>query len=105
MSPLQVEGYAHLLGQIGNVQSTPQLETPAYNILKKTGEYEIRQYDPYLVAETNMPVGSGPAAGDGFQTLASYLFGSNNRFGPPTFCNRGNCVGPIMTTLACEVIA
>jgi SOUL heme-binding protein len=76
---LQVEGYFHLARQLGNPQTTPNLETPSYRVLKKTGEYEVREYDPFLVAETSMPLGVGPASGDGFQTLASYLFGANNR--------------------------
>eukprot|EP00884_Botryococcus_braunii_P014203 jgi/Botrbrau1/22784/Bobra.0132s0110.1 len=74
-----VEGYFHLARQLGNPQTTPDLETPTYRVLKKTAEYEIREYDPFLVAETSMPLGVGPASGDGFQTLASYLFGANNR--------------------------
>ena len=36
----------------------------------------MRRYEPYLVAEVDMP-GSRPVAGDGFNDLAGYIFGGN----------------------------
>ena len=42
-------------------------------------EYEVRQYSPFLVADTSMPRGRGPAAGEGFTDLANYIFGGNDR--------------------------
>ena len=42
-------------------------------------DYEIRQYAPFLVADTSMPRGRGPAAGEGFTELANYIFGGNDR--------------------------
>ncbi|KAK9824687.1 hypothetical protein WJX72_012392 [[Myrmecia] bisecta] len=76
---LSVEGVAHVVQQLTSLQTTPSLDTPPYTVLKKTREYEIRKYKPYLVAETDMPSGSGPAAGDGFNTLAGYIFGGNDK--------------------------
>ena len=32
-----------------------------------------------MVAEVDMPRGAGPAAGEGFNDLAGYIFGGNNR--------------------------
>ena len=49
-------------------------------MLKKAAEYEVRRYSPYLVAETPMPRGSRPAAGSGFNDLASFIFGGNSRW-------------------------
>ena len=43
-------------------------------------EYEVRQYSPFLVADTSMPQGRGPAAGEGFTELANYIFGGNDRW-------------------------
>jgi hypothetical protein len=40
------------------VQLTPDLETPAYTVLKATRGYELRRYQPFIVAETAMPRGS-----------------------------------------------
>ena len=34
-----------------------------------------------MVAEVDMPRGAGPAAGEGFNDLAGYIFGGNNRCG------------------------
>jgi hypothetical protein len=70
------------------------METPAYTLLKRTRDYEVRRYAPFLVAECAMgdgpatgatsttgsseqvnPAGSGTAA---FRQLAAYIFGSGN---------------------------
>jgi SOUL heme-binding protein len=41
---------------------------------------QIRRYEPYMVAEVDMPQDAGPAAGEGFNDLAGYIFGGNNRY-------------------------
>ena len=76
---LQLEGIAHVIRQLTSLQTTPDLESPQYIVLYKVKEYEIRQYSPYLVAETNMSSGGRPAGGDGFNDLAGYIFGGNNK--------------------------
>ena len=76
---MQLEGLSYVLRSLGNLQLTPDLDTPRYTVLKRTAEYEIRKYDPYIVAEVPMPSASGPAAGDGFNELARYIFGGNDR--------------------------
>ena len=58
-------------------QTNPRLEGPSYTVLKKTKDYEIRQYQAYLAAEIGMST-SKPAGSDGFNNLASYIFGQNN---------------------------
>mmetsp|Transcript_7999 Transcript_7999/g.8765 ORF Transcript_7999/g.8765 Transcript_7999/m.8765 type:complete len:406 (-) Transcript_7999:3376-4593(-) len=81
------------------VKSTPiGLETPSYEVLKKTDEFEIRQYARYSVVTTrytsddsstvsyldgsNIPVDSFAGA-TSFQRLAGYLFGENSLNGKP----------------------
>lgn len=59
------------------VQLTPKLGTPAYSVLFKKDDYEVRRYERYNVAETSMGAGAGPAAGEGFTELAGYIFGGN----------------------------
>ena len=59
------------------LQTSPNLESPKYVVLKKTKEYEIRRYSPYLAAEVSMPSNAKPASGEGFQELAGYIFGGN----------------------------
>lgn len=47
-----------------SLQTTPKLGSPEYVVLRKAKEYEVRKYSSYMVAETAMPAGSGPAAGE-----------------------------------------
>ncbi|EWM28188.1 soul heme-binding protein [Nannochloropsis gaditana] len=71
---------------------TPEgLETPSFQVLHEGHGYEIREYDPYTVAYTEMgssdakagstsagPVlGSPTMTGGAFNTLAGYIFGAN----------------------------
>ena len=86
----QIEGIAHVIKQLTTLQLTPDLDTPPYVVLKKTKEYEVRRYSSYLVAETAMPAGARPAGGSGFQELAGYIFGGNNRFA--AYCNASGVV-------------
>jgi len=71
------------------VKSTPEgLQTPVYEVLSKTEEYEVRKYAPYSVCTTNM-VSSAIVPDPGsiivepfmtsnsFNTLAKYIFGEN----------------------------
>ncbi len=37
----------------------------------------MRRYEPFVVAETPMSGGAGPASGAGFSELAGYIFGGN----------------------------
>mmetsp|Transcript_1755 Transcript_1755/g.2420 ORF Transcript_1755/g.2420 Transcript_1755/m.2420 type:complete len:248 (+) Transcript_1755:132-875(+) len=54
-----------------------RLEKPAYTIIKRlSGGVELRQYEPYLIAETTLAEG-GFSARDGFRTCAGYIFGKN----------------------------
>lgn len=64
----------------GIVQTSPNLESPKYVVWKKTKEYEIRRYSPYLAAEVSMPSDAKPASGEGFNELAGYIFGGNQRY-------------------------
>ncbi|PNH10002.1 hypothetical protein TSOC_003319 [Tetrabaena socialis] len=76
---LSLEGVQHVLRMFMQVQVTPSIESPKYVVLKRFKDYEIRKYEPYLVAETPMGAGAGPASGSGFSELARYLFGGNEQ--------------------------
>jgi hypothetical protein len=60
---MQVEGIAHVMRMALSPLTTPNLEGPRYTVLQKRGDYEVRRYEPYLIAEVSMPAGSSPAAG------------------------------------------
>ncbi|GBF94802.1 hypothetical protein Rsub_07974 [Raphidocelis subcapitata] len=99
-----IEAFKDFLGQLGQLYTVPSnLETPAFELLRRGRGYEVRRYDPFLVAETPLD-GCAPAAGAGsgqgeassgggggggggadpagpggraFNSLAGYLFGGN----------------------------
>ena len=54
------------------------IEQPSYTVLEERDGYEIRKYDPYLVAQvelSNLPYRE--ALNEGFNILAGYIFGNN----------------------------
>jgi hypothetical protein len=52
-------------------------EEPDYDILAATDDYEIRRYDPYIVAETDVEGTYKTAGSKAFNILAGYIFGNN----------------------------
>ncbi len=56
---MSLEAVQHVLRMFANMQMTPEIETHKFALLRKFRDYELRQYDNYLVAETAMPAGSG----------------------------------------------
>ncbi|XP_074370643.1 heme-binding-like protein At3g10130, chloroplastic isoform X1 [Apium graveolens] len=62
------------------LMSVPDLETVKFQVLSRTDLYEIRQVEPYFIAETTMPGKNGfdlNGASQSFNVLAEYLFGKN----------------------------
>eukprot|EP00878_Enallax_costatus_P001910 GHUV01002072.1.p1 GENE.GHUV01002072.1~~GHUV01002072.1.p1 ORF type:complete len:392 (+),score=97.89 GHUV01002072.1:162-1337(+) len=76
---LSPEAVALVIRQLLQVQLTPDLEQPDYQLLKAMKDYEIRRYEPFIVAETALPAGETPASGSGFMDLAGYIFGGNSQ--------------------------
>ncbi len=52
-------------------------ESPDYQVASRVGEIEIRDYAPYLVAETTVAGTLESAGNQGFRVLAKYIFGAN----------------------------
>jgi hypothetical protein len=50
---------------------------PGYQVVRQLGEIEIRQYEPYAVAEVLIDAPAGEAGNEGFRILAAYIFGKN----------------------------
>lgn len=51
------------------------IEEPEFKLLAEAQDYEVRKYEPYLVAEVDV---SGKSAdSQGFRTLAGFIFGDN----------------------------
>lgn len=51
------------------------IEEPDYEVLAETPAYEVRRYEPYVVAEVDVQGRS--ADSQGFRTLAAFIFGDN----------------------------
>ncbi len=53
------------------------IEEPAYKIVSKNDEFEVREYEPMIVAETIVNEDFEEAGNTGFRILAGYIFGKN----------------------------
>ncbi|MEO0498619.1 MAG: heme-binding protein [Pseudomonadota bacterium] len=61
-----------------SVAGAGAIESPDYEVLLKDGPYEVRRYQPYIVAETTVSAENSRAASSkAFMTLAGYIFGAN----------------------------
>ena len=56
---------------------TVAYDSPRYRVVEMLGAIEIREYEPYLVAETLVEGGLESAGNQGFRVLAKYIFGAN----------------------------
>ncbi|XP_028800084.1 uncharacterized protein LOC114755375 [Neltuma alba] len=69
-----LEGLWDVFKQL-RIYRTPDLESPKYQIFKRTANYEVRHYAPFIVVETN---GDKLSGSTGFNTVAGYIFGKNS---------------------------
>jgi hypothetical protein len=53
------------------------IEEPTYTVDEQYSDFEVRVYEPYLVAEVTVPGPAQEAGNQGFRILAAYIFGSN----------------------------
>ncbi len=54
-------------------------ESPSYKVEKKDGNFEIREYDDYILAQVDVEADYRNALGMGFSILANYIFGGNKK--------------------------
>ncbi|MBY0538210.1 heme-binding protein [Patescibacteria group bacterium] len=66
-----------ILWIIGSYAVIWTIEEPTYTILEKKGGYEIRQYEPYIMATTEVTGDYQNATREGFRIIADYIFGNN----------------------------
>ena len=57
--------------------SAMAIENPNYEIIEPSGDFELRRYEPYLVAEVDVSGGINKAGNRAFRILAGYIFGDN----------------------------
>ncbi|XP_015898161.3 uncharacterized protein LOC107431695 isoform X1 [Ziziphus jujuba] len=70
-----VEGLWDVFKQL-RIYKTPDLETPKYQILKRTANYEVRKYSQFIVVEGR---GDKLSGSSGFNDVTGYIFGKNSR--------------------------
>jgi SOUL heme-binding protein len=53
------------------------VEQPKYTVVERSGNIEIRDYPPMIVAEADVRGERREAIGNGFRVIADYIFGNN----------------------------
>jgi hypothetical protein len=61
------------------VKSAMAIEKAKYTVLQKEDSFEIRQYDPQIVAETFVEGDLEKAGNEGFRRLFAYISGENTK--------------------------
>lgn len=88
---------------MGSVIGTVSEETPRFEVLSSASGYEIRRYDPMIIAEVTY---SGDRAGSGtsnaFRSLAGYIFGSNSVSTSSSSSASIPMTAPVMTETTAE---
>jgi hypothetical protein len=62
---------------VGSVAIVAGIEEARYTVTAQRDGYEIRRYEPQLVAEAAMPTQSSADRGAAFRLIAGYIFGGN----------------------------
>ena len=52
-------------------------ETPKYELISKDGQFELRKYEPIIIAITEVESDYRDASSTGFRRIANYIFGGN----------------------------
>lgn len=53
------------------------VEEPKYNLIEKADAYELRAYQPQIIAEVLVDGDLDSASSKGFKLIADYIFGNN----------------------------
>jgi len=56
-----------------------EAEEPSYSVLETDGDFELREYSSYIVAETYLEGNFDEVGSDGFRRLADYIGGKNKK--------------------------
>ena len=55
------------------------IEKVGYKVLEKQGNFELRQYEPHIVAEIFVEGEFDSASNEGFRSLFNYISGNNRK--------------------------
>lgn len=75
---LAAASLALALAAVGTGATAMAIEQPSYRVEKEYAGFEIRVYEPYVVAETRVSGDFGDAGNAGFRRLADFIFGGNS---------------------------
>lgn len=67
-------GLVLALTQIGHAMA---IEEPAYQVMIKDGDFELRRYNTMIIAEVVVTGSLSEASNKGFRQVADYIFGNN----------------------------
>jgi len=62
---------------IGSYAVIRNIEEPKFTVVESKDGYEIREYAPYIIAETDVTGDYDEASSNGFRIIADYIFGNN----------------------------
>jgi hypothetical protein len=60
-------------------ENSMAIEQTKYTVIEKEGDFEVRQYEPHIVAETFVEGDFDEVGNEGFRRLAGYIFGENRK--------------------------
>ncbi len=66
-----------LIWIIASILFVRNVERLSYTVLEQKNGYEIRKYDPYIIAETTADAKYKEGMNQGFRVVADYIFGNN----------------------------
>ncbi len=62
---------------VGSYLVIRNIEEPKFTLVESRAGYDIREYEPYIIAETDVTGEFGEATNSGFRVIADYIFGNN----------------------------
>tara|TARA_B100001750_G_C15513582_1_gene605383 strand:+ start:1581 stop:2168 length:588 start_codon:yes stop_codon:yes gene_type:complete len=65
-----------IITSLGHIMA---IETPDYHLISKSGDFEIREYAPMVIARTEVKSAYKEATYTGFRRIANYIFGGNDK--------------------------
>jgi hypothetical protein len=78
------------------------IEEPKYTVIETFGAFELRTYEPMIVAETLVSGTLDSAAKAGFKLIGGYIFGNNTS--SSSVGNKINMTAPVSMQLQSEKI-
>lgn len=69
--------FGAVLATLGAAHADSDVEHPRYAVVSSSGDIEIRDYAPIIVAQTDVSGERSAAISEGFRRLAGYIFGDN----------------------------